>query len=248
MADFQCISKQDELDAFEAGALSVSASCPSISQLQETGISNGQSYRIYNATEDGILNSVELPSLSPSEVPIPTSFRISVTTEPYLPYLIAYRRKRNIVPILYQEDFIDVVFDFAGFVLQFSPPVFVSENTELYVNVLMLDNSAYNQLYYQMANPLYFLRCPMSPPLDPVNNASCYDAFEEWTALQDDFISLGCAEQPSVSYRNYEACLRAADSGELNDKSLYKANAYAINHSLFLAKRFEHYSNNEVKI
>ena len=247
MADFQCISKQDELDAFEAETLNVATSCPSISQLQETGSSFGESYLIYYATEDGILNSIEIPSFSFSEEPTPTSFRISVTTEPYLLLQIPSRRKRNIVPVLYQEDFIDVVFfDFTGFVVEFSPPIFVSENTELYVNVLKLDNSAYSQLYYEVADPLFFLRCPMSPSLDPVNNASCYKVFEDWTALQDDFISLGCAEQPSVSYRNYEACLRAADSGELNSMMnlLLKPTHTHISLSFHCKRqRLEHYSN-----
>ena len=216
VADFQCFSKQDELDAFEEEALNVATSCPSISQLQETRSSQRESYLIYYATEDGILNSIVIPPFLLSEVPTPISFRISVTTEPYLPLQIPSRRKRNIVPILYQEDFIDVAIEYESFTVEFSPPIFVLENTELYVNVLTLDNSAYGQLYYNVADPLLFLRCPMSPPLDPVNNASCYDTFEDWTALQDEFISLGCAEQPSVSYRNYEACLRAADSGEFN--------------------------------
>ena len=103
----------------------------------------------------------------------------------------------------------------SDFLVEFSPPVFVTEYSHLHVNVLTLDNKAHEDFIGGTSETLTLLLCPQKQSLDRTFNASCFETLDEWTILEDEYVSLGCAEEPSVAYQNYKTCLGVADTGTL---------------------------------
>ncbi|XP_063953512.1 adhesion G-protein coupled receptor G4-like isoform X2 [Lytechinus pictus] len=232
--DYRCPILADALADFQKNNLT---ECPSVLQLQLGG-GLFQSFFSVFIPEDGILHSLPLVLFqSNPEIPLPgpqeLTFRVTVTNEPVV--AVPQRRKRDIVKILYERDYHNATLNDGSITLEFSPPVFAAQFNRLYyINLLTLtDDPLFLPFNQAIQGPLSYLQCPLSPPLNPVNNASCYLQLESWAAMEESFIELGCAEDTSVSYRSYETCLRVGDAqpvvtGEVVVPSLQLFQSYDI--------------------
>ena len=203
------------------------SSCPTLISLPEVGYQCADAecqcwppFLQFYTEYDGILDSVPIAfSASSNEV---LTFRITVTTEPYFTTMAcvdtaAARKKRRIIPALFTKDYVNVAFnlDAAIYLVEFSPSVFVTEHSDLYVNVLTLNNKAHEDFTGETSVSLTLLLCSQKEHFDRMLNASCFETLDEWATLEDEHVSLGCAEEPSVAYQNYAACLGVADTGKL---------------------------------
>eukprot|EP00057_Strongylocentrotus_purpuratus_P022352 XP_011676826.1 PREDICTED: uncharacterized protein LOC100893482 [Strongylocentrotus purpuratus] len=215
LGDYRCPGLADALVDFSQNQLT---ECPSVLQLPVGGNIAAQSFLSVYVLQDGILQFLPLMLFTPNPqlgVPSVITFRITVTIEPVIVEVERPSRgSRDVFKILYERDYRNVTLDNGGITVEFSPPVFVSQSTPLYINLLTLDNTPlYLQFNYdEMQGPLSYLQCPLSPPLNPTDNASCYDQLDTWAAMEEKFVGLGCAEDASLSFGTYEACLRIGDA------------------------------------
>eukprot|EP00057_Strongylocentrotus_purpuratus_P034849 XP_796775.3 PREDICTED: probable G-protein coupled receptor 112 [Strongylocentrotus purpuratus] len=209
--DYRCPGLADAIVDFQQNQL---AECPSVLQLPVDG-DIFQSFFSLNVLQDGILQFLPLVLFMPNpnlQVPSVITFRITITTEPVI-VAVPSRRRRDLFKILYERDYRNVTLDNGAITVEFSPPVFVSQSTPLYINLLTIDNTPLNLPFNEgLQGPLSYLQCPLSPPLNPTDNASCYDQLDIWAAMEEEFVGLGCAEDASLSFRTSEACLRIGDA------------------------------------
>ncbi|XP_071490278.1 uncharacterized protein [Diadema antillarum] len=207
--DYRCSGLETDVINFTEEGLV--PPCPTL-RFAPPGPNQFDSSLLYSAPQDGFLVSV----FAPFSLRVPTlSFRVLITTERYFVLALPQRRKRrSIVPVIHQQDYIDVPIqvELSNVQVDFFPAVFVRGGSQLYVNFLSLDDQPLDPFFFEVLRPANFLPCPQSPPLDPVNNASCYETFDIWESLEDELVGLRCVGDRSVEFQAYQACLRLTNT------------------------------------